>query len=98
MLSVDLPHVGHIKGIFFTGAAPVHIHLGGAFLQDIQDQVLGSQPRLRKVVPSMIAELTMVIKIIVTFVVTMFGHAYFSRYTSSRCHNHARCDEARNRS
>lgn len=56
MLAVNFTHVRHIEGIFITRATRVHIHLRGALLQHIQDQILGSQPRLQQFVPAMVVD------------------------------------------
>lgn len=94
VLTVDLAHVGHVEGILFTGTAMVDVHLGSPPTEDIVDEALGSQPGLRQIVSSMTDDWTIMRGgIIVIFFMTEFCHAYFSRDTRSRCHNHV-CDRA----
>lgn len=92
VLTVHLAHVGHIESILLTGTAMVDVYLVGASTENIVDEVLGSQPGLRQIVSSMTDDgIIMRGGIIVIFFMTKFRHAYFSRDTRSRCHNHV-CD------
>lgn len=68
MLTVDLAHISHIKGILITRVALVDIDIGRALFKDTHDEVLGSQSGLQQITPSMIAEFAMVVmEIVVEF-------------------------------
>ena len=86
MLAVDLTHIRHIESILLTRTTVVHIHLRRTLLQHLQNQILGSQRALRQGVLAMTADQT---KMIHTIGIVFFEAYFSSRYTRSRCHNHA---------
>lgn len=89
MLAVDLAHVRHVEGIFLPSTTAVDVDAGHTLLEDLKDQVLGSQLGLEEIVRAMMVEIEVVFGTTTMIVLITFGHVNFSRRESRRCHNHA---------